>query len=136
MARPASREALKDYCLRKLGYPVVQINVDDAQMEDRIDDALQFFAEYHFDGVEKVYMRKQITQIDIDRGYINLTEPTPADGTNSTRIATTEFVQTAINSIPGPNLSGAKWQGSAKFVATTDPTSSDGVDGDFWFKYS
>ena len=64
------------------------------------------------------------------------TAPTPADGTNSTRIATTEFVQTAINSIPGPNLSGAKWQGSAKFVATTDPTSSDGVDGDFWFKYS
>ena len=83
MARPASREALKDYCLRKLGYPVVQINVDDAQMEDRIDDALQFFAEYHFDGVEKVYMRKQITQIDIDRGYINLTEPTPADGTTN-----------------------------------------------------
>ena len=64
------------------------------------------------------------------------TAPTPADGTNSTRIATTEFVQTAINSIPGPNLSGAKWQGSAKFVSTTDPTSADGVDGDFWFKYS
>ena len=51
MSRPASRQALKDYCLRKLGYPVIKINVDDAQIEDRIDDALQFFAEYHFDGV-------------------------------------------------------------------------------------
>lgn len=81
MAKPASREQLKDYCLRKLGYPVIQINVDDAQIEDRLDDALQFFAEYHFDGVEKVYMRKQITQTDMDRGYIVLTESTPADPT-------------------------------------------------------
>jgi hypothetical protein len=64
------------------------------------------------------------------------TAPTPANGTNSTRIATTEFVQTAINGIPGPNLSGAKWQGSSQFVSTTDPTSADGADGDFWFKYS
>ena len=79
MAKPASREQLKDFCLRKLGYPVIQINVDDAQIEDRLDDALQFFAEYHFDGVEKVYMRKQIEQKDIDRGYINLTEPTVAN---------------------------------------------------------
>jgi len=79
MAKPASREQLKDFCLRKLGYPVIQINVDDAQIEDRLDDALQFFAEYHFDGVEKVYMRKQIEQKDIDRGYIDLTEATTAD---------------------------------------------------------
>ena len=71
MAKPASRQALKDYCLRKLGYPVIQINVDDAQVEDRVDDALQFFAEYHFDGVEKVYIRKQIEKKDIDRGYVD-----------------------------------------------------------------
>lgn len=58
------------------------------------------------------------------------TAPTPANGTNSTRIATTEFVQTAISGI------SAKWQGSAKYVSTSDPTSSDGADGDFWFKYS
>lgn len=79
MSRPDSRQALKDYCLRKLGYPVIKINVDDAQIEDRIDDALQFFAEYHFDGVEKVYARKQIEQRDIDRGYLDLTERTIAD---------------------------------------------------------
>jgi hypothetical protein len=86
MARPASREALKDYCLRKLGYPVVQINVDDAQIEDRLDDGLQFFADYHFDGVEKVYLRKQITKIDMDRKYINLTEPTLEDKSTNPQI--------------------------------------------------
>jgi len=79
MAQPASREELKEYCLRKLGYPVIQINVDDAQLEDRLDDALQFFAEYHFDGVEKVYIRKQIEQKDVDNGYIDLKSPTTAN---------------------------------------------------------
>ena len=52
MAKPASRQELKDYALRRLGHPVIDINVEDGQMEDRLDDALQFFAEYHFDGVE------------------------------------------------------------------------------------
>jgi hypothetical protein len=79
MAQPQTREQLKQYCLRRLGYPVIEINIDDAQIEDRIDDALQFFAEYHFDGVERCYLRKQITQEDIDQKYIDLTLPTLAD---------------------------------------------------------
>lgn len=80
---PTTREQLKQYCLRKLGYPVIEINIDDAQIEDRIDDALQFFAEYHFDGVEKCYLKKQITQTDIDRRYIELTEATEEDTENN-----------------------------------------------------
>jgi len=56
-----TREGLKDYCLRRLGYPVIEINVDDEQVEDRIQDALEFWNEYHFDGVEKVYLRDKIT---------------------------------------------------------------------------
>ena len=79
MAQPQTREELKQYALRRLGYPVIEINVDDTQIEDRIDDALLFFAEYHFDGVERCYLRKQITQTDIDRKYIDLTEPTLVD---------------------------------------------------------
>lgn len=79
MAKPQSRAELKDYCMRRLGWPVVQINVDDSQIEDRVDDALQFFAEYHFDGVERTYFSKQVTQEDIDNGYIDLTKPTLAD---------------------------------------------------------
>ena len=52
MAIVSSREDLKQYCLRRLGYPVVEINVDDEQLEDRLDDAIQYLTEYHFDGVE------------------------------------------------------------------------------------
>ena len=70
--QPASREQLKDYCLKYLGHPVIEINVDDDQIEDRIDDALQFFAEYHFDGAEKLFIKYQVTQADIDAGSIDL----------------------------------------------------------------
>ena len=54
MANPNSRAALKEYCLRTLGKPVIEINVDDDQVEDRIDEALQYFAQYHYDGVERM----------------------------------------------------------------------------------
>ena len=70
MAKPATRAQFKDYCLRKLGHPVIQINLDDDQIDDRIDEALQFFHDYHFDGTEKLYMKHQLTQADIDRKWI------------------------------------------------------------------
>ena len=70
MAKPTTRNQFKDYCLRRLGHPVIEINVDDDQIEDRIDDALQFFHDYHFDGCEKIYMKHQFTQEDIDRRWI------------------------------------------------------------------
>jgi len=71
MAQPSSRQTLKDYCLRRLGSPVININVDDSQLEDRLDDALQLFAEYHFDGVERMYFPYQVTAQDITNQYIN-----------------------------------------------------------------
>lgn len=70
MAKPKTRQEFKDYCLRKLGFPVIDINVDDDQVEDRIDEALSFFNDYHFDGVEKMYMKHRIQQADINRGWI------------------------------------------------------------------
>ena len=74
MAQPTSRSTLKEYALRRLGAPVIEINVDDAQLEDRIDDALQFFAEYHFDGVEKSYLKLKVEQADIDNQYFTITD--------------------------------------------------------------
>jgi hypothetical protein len=68
MAKPASRQQLIDYCLRRLGAPVLEINVDDDQIDDLVDDALQYFYERHFDGVERMYLKYKITQADIDRG--------------------------------------------------------------------
>ena len=70
MAQPTTRQQFIDYCKRRLGFPVIDINVDDDQISDRVDDALQFFEDYHFDGVEKMYMKHQITQADIDRRWI------------------------------------------------------------------
>lgn len=67
-----SRSEFKEYCLRKLGKPVIDINVDDDQVEDRIDEALKFYWDYHFDGTEKVYYKHQFTQEDISNKYITL----------------------------------------------------------------
>ena len=70
-----SKTLLKDYCLRRLGHPVIEINVDEEQCDDRVDDALQFFGEYHFDGVEKVYLKHTVTQTDIDNEYLPMNDP-------------------------------------------------------------
>ena len=71
MASVTSRQGLIDYCLRRLGQPVIEINVDEDQLDERVDDALEFFQEYHFDGVEKVFTKHTITQNDIDNEYIS-----------------------------------------------------------------
>ena len=70
MAKISTRAQFKDYCLRKLGHPVVQINVDDDQVEDRIDDAVAFFQDYHYDGTQQMYLKHQVKQIDIDRQWL------------------------------------------------------------------
>lgn len=67
---PKSREELKRYCMRALGEPLIKVRVDDSQIDDRIDDAIEFFRLYHYDGLETVYLKHQITQADIDNGYI------------------------------------------------------------------
>jgi len=71
MAKPSSRQELIDYCLRQLGEPVLEINVDDDQIEDLVDDAIQYFQERHFDGVERMYLKHQISQSDIDSARSN-----------------------------------------------------------------
>jgi hypothetical protein len=68
MAQPSTKQELIDYCLRKLGAPVLEINVAEEQVEDLVDDAIQLFNERHFDGVYQTYLKYEITQQDIDRG--------------------------------------------------------------------
>jgi len=72
MATPNSRTALKDYCLRRLGFPVIDINVDEDQVEDRIDDALQKFGDFHFDGVHKDYLAIEMTEAMIANKYVDV----------------------------------------------------------------
>jgi len=71
MAQPASRSDLINYCKRQLGAPVLEINIADEQVDDLVDDALQYFHERHFDGVVQTYLKYKITQDDIDRGRGN-----------------------------------------------------------------
>ena len=61
MAKPSTRQGLIDYCLRRLGQPVVEINIDEDQLEERVDDALEFFQEYHFDGTERAFHVELVT---------------------------------------------------------------------------
>ncbi len=75
MAAVTTRQGLIDYCLRRLGQPVVEINIDEDQLEERVDDALEYFQEYHFDGVEKVFTKHIITADDITNEYITAADP-------------------------------------------------------------
>ena len=74
MAVPTTRSAFKSYCLRRLGEPVIDINVDDEQVEDRIDDALKYYQDYHFDGTERVLVKHVVTSSDKTNGYITLSD--------------------------------------------------------------
>jgi hypothetical protein len=80
MSAPNSRETLIDYALRALGHPVVTINVDYQQLEDRLDEALELFSERHFDGVEKVFFRYPISSTDIENKYIDVSNIGPVNG--------------------------------------------------------
>ena len=88
MAKPSTRQGLIDYCFRRLGAPVLEINVDDDQVDDLVDDAIQFYNERHFDGVERMYLKYQLTQDDIDRGR--------AGGAGGVGIATTSATSTIV----------------------------------------
>ena len=83
MATPNTKASLKEHCLRALGKPVIDINVDDDQVDDRIDDALQYFAQYHYDGVERMYLKHKITQSEIDRAQTNTTATATDTADNS-----------------------------------------------------
>ena len=99
MAIPTSKSTFKSYCLRALGSGVIDINVSDDQVDDRIDEALQYFAQYHYDGIEKMYLKYKVTQTDIDRARANATT-TSADTVDSSITASFEE---GNNFIPMPS---------------------------------
>lgn len=92
-SRPATREEHKDFCLRQLGFPVIDINVDDQQVDDAVDSALQYFQEFHHDGTEHWYTKHQITQENKDNGWI----PISANITGVTRIFPLVATGSAVN---------------------------------------
>jgi len=80
MAVPNTKATLKEYCLRALGKPVIDINVDDDQVDDRIDEAVQYFCQYHSDGVERMYLKYLVTEADITRMTTDTTESVTEGG--------------------------------------------------------
>jgi len=99
MAKASTRQELIEYCLRQLGAPVLEVNVDDDQIDDLIDDAIQMFHERIFDGVEKMYLKYQMTQDDIDRGLgvIESGTKTGIGGTEGIGIHTTGITTSMVN---------------------------------------
>ena len=123
MAKPNSRQALVDYCLRRLGAPVLEINVDDDQIDDLVDDAFQLFNERHFDGVERMYLKYKISQDDIDRGK--------ASGTSGVGIVTTTANSTNVS---GMGTVTSNWYENSNFLQV--PDSIIGVEKVFKFDTS
>jgi len=119
MAKPTTRLELVDYCKRKLGAPVLEINVDDDQIDDLVDDTIQYFNERHFDGVERMYLKYKISQADIDRGS--------GQGTTGVGIVTTTAlgVNTGIGSIT------SNWYETSNYIQV--PDSVIGVEKVFKF---
>ena len=104
MAIPNSKATLKQWCKRKLGYPVIDINIDEDQCDDRIDEALQYFYTFQYGGMQRVYLKHKITTADVDRANVD-TEETASDGGQVT------------NTLAGAVVSGATT------VTLTDATS-------------
>ena len=103
MASPSSRTEFVNYCKRQLGAPVLEINIADEQVEDVIDDAVQYFQERHFDGVAQTYLKYKITQDDIDRGRASM-----ESGKKQTGITTT----TATADIAGTDVTFTYYENS------------------------
>ena len=127
MAKPSTRQGLIDYCLRQLGAPVLEINVDDEQIDDLVDDAIQLFNERHFDGVEKMYLKYKITQDDIDRGTAN----NKTDSDNTVGIVTTTATSTNVS---GLGTITSNWEETSNFIQV--PDSVIGVEKIFKFDTS
>ena len=123
MAKPSTRQELIDYCLRRLGAPVLEINVDDDQIDDLVDDAFQYFQERHFDGVERMYLKYEIQQSDIDRGR--------ASGTNGVGIVTTSATSTNID---GYGTTTSNFYENSNFIQI--PDSVVGIEKVFKFDTS
>jgi hypothetical protein len=123
MAKPSTRQGLIDYCLRRLGAPVLEINVDDDQIDDLVDDAIQYFQERHFDGVERMYLKYKITEEDINRGK--------GKDTNGVGVVTTSATSTNIS---GYGTTTSNFYEASNFIQV--PDSVIGIEKIFKFDTS
>ena len=127
MAKPSTRQGLVDYALRKLGAPVLEINIDDDQIDDLVDDAIQLFNERHFDGVEEMFLKHEFTQDEIDRGKAT----SETDSQNTAGIVTTTGTSTSIS---GYGTTTSSFVENSNFIQV--PDSVIGIEKIFKFDTS
>ena len=127
MAKPSTRQGLIDYCLRRLGAPVLEINVDDDQIDDLVDDALQYFQERHFDGVERMFLKYKFSQEDINRGRAT----NNTGSSNTAGIVTTSATSTSIS---GYGTTTSNYYETSNFIQV--PDSVIGIEKIFKFDTS
>lgn len=116
MAKPASRQDLIDYCLRKLGSPVLEINVDGDQLEDRVDEALQMYQEFHSDATVKTYLKHQVTASDVSNKYIPI---------SSDIVFVSRLFPLSTGSNSSTNMFGIKYQMMLNDIADLQNFSGD-----------
>jgi len=126
MAKPASRQDLIDYCLRALGHPVLEINLDDDQIDDRLDEAFEFYREFHYDSVELVYYKAlvtasvlQVTGVNAGSFTIGETITGSTSGTTTTVTAKISANRVKVNSTNGTFKAGETLTGSISGTTTT-----------------
>jgi hypothetical protein len=119
MSSPSTRQELIDYCLRALGHPVIEINVDDDQLEDRVDEAFQYYRDFHYDAVESVYLKEQITAstlqiVGVNAGNFSIGEKITGSTSGATTFVHAAFAanktytkNTAGTFTPGETITGA-----------------------------
>lgn len=111
MAAVSTRQEFKQYCLRKLGFPTIELNLDDDQIEDRIDDALQYWQDYHFDALQKVYYVKRLDETDIANRYIDMSPNVTRDsGNNLVNIVGVTRIFPITDSLASNNMFDLRYQ--------------------------
>ena len=122
MATLTTKAELTEYCLRQLGKPVVDINVDDDQVSDRVDEALQYFSQFHYDGIERTYLSHTVSQADLDRSVATVSTNATQDSVTSAWTETKNWfplpdsVVSVLNVYHPATMFGSNWYNSAMFV--------------------
>jgi len=130
MAEPTTRTEFKAWCKRKLGYPVIDINVDDDQVDDRVDEAIQFWNTFMQNGQQRVYLKHQLTTDDVNRAKTNTSETATAIGTGASNETTSTLngaVSAAGTSVTLADATNFPTTGSITIAADATPNAAETV---------
>ena len=130
MAEPTTKAEFRSWCKRKLGYPVIDINVDDDQVDDRVDEAIQFWNTFMQNGQQRVYLKHKLTQADVDRAKTSAEETVSAKGTGASEVSTSTLngaVSASGTSVTLTDATNFPLTGSITIAADDTPNAAETV---------